>query len=487
MNDEQVFTYQTRVTPNSAENMLLDAYAVLFGKVERSLFAKIVAGLNPNKLKNTFLKEFDITARQFNAVRVQVQGKIDAVKELRSKQITSVTHTVDSIKNTLKKCIRKKQKRQVHLKKRRLQRLERKLEKLQEDVQQKKVRICFGSKKLFRSQFSMDENGFETHEAWKNEWHFTRNSAFFIVGSKDETAGNQSCVATLDDDQTLQLRIRLPRALEVEYGKYLLLKNVHFSRGHAEICHALKSEQAITYRFVKDAKGWRVFATITQKQHAFISHESQGAIGVDINANHIACVETDRFGNAICKKTIPINAYGKSKEQTLALIGDASKELVSWAVESKKPLIFEKLNFQKKKASLKEEAFQKQSRMLSSFCYKKIFDIVSSKAFREGIRVHTVNPAYTSVIGSVKFSSRYGLSTHHAAALSIARRHFSFSENPTQDQAIVSGRGGQVTLSLPVRNRNKHVWSFWRQVKKKVATAHAAHIRARRSRSKGPP
>jgi hypothetical protein len=36
--------------------------------------------------------------------------------------------------------------------------------------------------------------------------------------------------------------------------------------------------------------------------------------------------------------------------------------------------------------------------------------------------VTEVNPAYTSVIGRNKFSCRYGLSSHSAAALVIARR-----------------------------------------------------------------
>ena len=36
---------------------------------------------------------------------------------------------------------------------------------------------------------------------------------FFVLGSKDERAGCQLCVATVQDDGTLTLRLRLPDAL----------------------------------------------------------------------------------------------------------------------------------------------------------------------------------------------------------------------------------------------------------------------------------
>jgi len=103
--------------------------------------------------------------------------------------------------------------------------------------------------------------------------------------------------------------------------------------------------------------------------------------------------------------------------------------------------------------------------MLSSFVYSKFRDFLESRASRHGIRVYKVNPAFTSVIGRVKYASRYGLTVHHAAALVIARRLCRFSERTPQvakDEIIIpDNKGGHVTFSLPVRNRGKHVWSFW--------------------------
>ena len=66
--------------------------------------------------------------------------------------------------------------------------------------------------------------------------------------------------------------------------------------------------------------------------------------------------------------------------------------------------------------------------MLSSFSYGKIKACFISRGYREGVEVHQVNPAFTSVIGRVKFMERYGLSVHQAAALVLARRLLGCSE-----------------------------------------------------------
>ena len=242
--------------------------------------------------------------------------------------------------------------------------------------------------------------------------------------------------------------------------------------------------QAISYRFKKDKKGWRLLASTTLEKPKQITQEGIGVIGVDINSNHLAAVEIDRFGNYLEKKTIPLNTYGKSKDQALSIIGDACKIIIQWAETTKKPIIIEKLDFQKKKTALKEQAFKKHARMLSSLAYNKIIEFLNSRAYRFGIAIHTVNPAYTSIIGVVKFAKRYGLSKHHAAALCVARRHFRFSEQPPKSSAeIPDGKQDLFTLPLPVRNRGKHVWSLWGKLNRKYQAALAAHLRAKSYRS----
>jgi hypothetical protein len=99
------------------------------------------------------------------------------------------------------------------------------------------------------------------------------------------------------------------------------------------------------------------------------------------------------------------------------------------------------------------------------------------KAFKEGVEFLTVNPAMTSIIGKIKFAKRYGLSTHHAAALCIVRRFFKFSEALSRCPMKVVHQNIQVTCPPPERKRDQHVWKFWVKANLKIKTALAALFR----------
>jgi len=241
--------------------------------------------------------------------------------------------------------------------------------------------------------------------------------------------------------------------------------------------------QAITYRFLRDKKGWRVFVSTARPEVPIKTLKPIGTIGVDLNANHVALVETDRFGNLIDTETLSLNTYGKSKGQTEALIGEAVKVIVERSKKTLKPIVIEDLDFSQKKSVLKENSSNRHARMLSSFAYNKFRQFIEARAFKHGVRLYKVNPAFTSVIGRVKYASRYGLTVHHAAALVIARRLCRFSERAPSgcrnEVRMKNNKGCHVTFPLPVRNRGKHVWSFWRRVSRKIKSAvYVTQVRA---------
>jgi len=104
---------------------------------------------------------------------------------------------------------------------------------------------------------------------------------------------------------------------------------------------------------------------------------------------------------------------------------------------------------------------------------------LKAAAFRVGVTVIEVNPAYTSVIGAVNYAQQKGISVLMGAAFAIARRGLGLSERPTVREANAPLRsGGHVTFALPVRNRAKHVWSFWSNVRTRLKAAHVAHYRS---------
>ena len=468
--DVSTLTFQTRLPLDQHEASLFSLFALLMNRVEHSLFADIARGIKASDLKSSYLKKFKITARQFNSVRAVLEGKISSIKERQKEIISDLRKRVSSLEFTIKKLSKKNSDQfLLHQKRRRSATLKARLQRHEKDVLLGKVRLCFGSRKRFRKQFDLKANNFASHKEWKREWEDARSENFFLIGSKDETAGNQSCVASLEGD-TLSLRIRLPDALS-EYGKYLFIKNVWFAYGQETIVAALQSHipVAISYRFIRDRKGWKVFVTVPVSKPIQVTRQGIGAIGVDINADRLAVVETDRYGNPVACKTYPLCTYGKTRNQTSALVGDATKSIIDLCLKTKKPLVLEKLCFAKKKCELREIGNAKYARMLSSLAYNAIISMMKSRAFRLGVHVREVNPAYTSVIGRVKFAQRYGLSTHESAALVIGRRSLGNSERlPRHQGKVPDGKGGHVTLPLPVRNRGRHVWSSWRKVRGKL-------------------
>ena len=314
-------------------------------------------------------------------------------------------------------------------------------------------------------------------------------------------------MASIADDGSLTLRLRMADCLAEQHGKYLVIEGVRFAYGHGQVLAALASNaeyaayrrehgekearattlgQAISYRFKRDAKGWRVFATTELPEVEITTDQRRGAIGVDLNADHLAVVETDASGNCINAWRGPLVTYGKNTHQAEALIGDAVASVVQYAREVGKPIVIERLDFRQKKAVLEGES-RRYSRMLSSFSYGKVKAYFLSRGYREGVEVHQVNPAYSSVVGRVKFMERYGLTVHQAAALVLARRSLGFSERIPRRWVCPIGNGVHIAFTVPVRKRVKHVWTYWGAISGQLRPALAAQHRLGKRRRRPNP
>jgi IS605 OrfB family transposase len=469
-----VFTYQTRVFVTPEQDKMLREYAVRFGRVERTLYGDLQKGEDANRLKADYLVRFAITARQFNAARVQLQGKVEAIRQLLPVQVANLQTRIDKAKKIVAR-LRKRMpgSNRLHQKRRRLAGLELRWEQLEAERKGGQIHLCFGSKKLFHSQFHLEENGFQSHTEWKQAWSEARSSQFFVLGSKDETAGCQGCVATRNPDGSYDLRVRLPNAAR---EKHLVIAGVRFAYGQEQVEESLASSRALSYRFLRDGKGWRVFVSTERSPGKRISDRRLGAIGIDINREQLVLAELDRFGNFMGGEGIGCVTYGKRRAQAKAILGDAVKQAMAAAIRSRKPIVVERLEFAKRKSTLENEG-RGRARMLSSFAYQQTLQYLKAAGFRAGVEVISVDSAYTSTIGAVNYAARLGISIHQGAAIAIARRSLGLSERPAVRVAqLPTRRGGHVTLPLPARNRSKHVWSLWSKVSRRIRAALAAPV-----------
>ena len=264
-----------------------------------------------------------------------------------------------------------------------------------------------------------------------------------IVGSKDETCGNQACQW---DGETIKFRV--PSCLEKTFGKYVTSKIGKFDRP----VNRLPLSGAKTWHFYRKDGRWCVAVQFTPAPVNQVSRSRDyGCIGIDMNPGSIGWAYCDSYGNLKKKGKIPLLMglpKGKQDAQLLA----ACLQLARLATQYACPVVCEELDFSDKKEQLSERG-RKYARMLSGWAYSRFKELLSSILTNRGIELIAVNPAYTSVIGLVKYARMYGLASDEAAGLAIARRGMNFSERLPS----------AINAYLEV-NSLKHRWHWWSKV-----------------------
>ena len=150
-----------------------EAMAQLFSKVERDLYKDLARGEKLKDLKRNYLLKYSINARQFNSIYANLKGKISSRKECYSRQIKEIKSRIKGLEkkiDTLTKKLKKtypscgingaKSERGylkwlLHQKKRKLSTNQLRLQSLKN----KKYSFIFGGKKLWKSQYNLEENG----------------------------------------------------------------------------------------------------------------------------------------------------------------------------------------------------------------------------------------------------------------------------------------------------------------------------------------
>jgi IS605 OrfB family transposase len=119
-----------------------------------------------------------------------------------------------------------------------------------------------------------------------------------------------------------------------------------------------------------------------------------------------------------------MSLYGKDGKEYEEWI--LAHKIVGLAVEKKKAIVFENLNRVDK--GYRGDGKAKLRKRLSKWNYKSLLSKIEILAKRNGIEVRKVNPAYTSVIGKLKYAPQYNIDKDIAGAYVIAIRGLGFKE-----------------------------------------------------------
>lgn len=471
-------TIQTLI-PTTNENKIgidyITEFGVIFGRCIRTAFNirnnKGKVETPSQQLKTDIAKELEsrygVSNTEARCAAVLGLANYDSQASLVDTYISSKYEAIKGIKRSIIKlesklkkatkindtCRVKNLKKTINYKHQKIQHLSAEITQLKIDRANGKYHVTFGSKKLFAAQFRLDKNSYNDHQEWLKEWQQSRSHIVYYEGAAIFQTGNQ-LVRYNNDTQTLTVTVS--PALWQKYGEKIVLTGIKFPRGHewleAAIAPVIKtstrkdkkgqirqsertaSAQAVTYRFVIKFGKIYLNATIDAPTKANSTSLKNGTLGVDFNPDSIDWVVIDKQGNLKRHGTIKINVQDKRTNQTSDIIGKACAELVRLAEFYQIPIIIEDLNFEKKKASMKEKS-AKYARMLSNMAYSKFNQMLKSRCNKFGIELLKIDAAYTSVIGVTKYMAMYSLNSGCAAALVIARRGQNRTENLPKSHA----------------------------------------------------
>ena len=187
----------------------------------------VVAGRSAASLKSDYIKKHGIPARMFNGVRESLEGKVASVRESQRLQQDSLQRRIAQGPNGRFlnaagagpmgiRFIRRSGGWPI---------VRHRLAGLEADIAEGLVRLCFGSKRLWRKQHHLGgRTVMGATRSGCSEWRDARSDEFFVLGSRDETAGCQLCVTSVADDGRLTLRLRMPDCLANQHGKYLVIR-----------------------------------------------------------------------------------------------------------------------------------------------------------------------------------------------------------------------------------------------------------------------
>jgi len=184
-----------------------------------------------------------------------------------------------------------------------------------------------------------------------------------------------------------------------------------------------------------------------------------GVIGVDINPDRIAISNLGRDGNLISSLSFVNNRiFFASTNKRDYEIGCMVKKIINYALTNNKGIVYENLKFKKEFVN----QGRKFNRVKSNFVWRKILILLEKKCIENGIKHKGVNPAFTSVIGRLKYQEMFKLSIHEAASFVIGRRGLGLSEKMSL-YGYPSGLVKDIVFDLAGNKTNQiHSWAMWR-------------------------
>ncbi|MHB1653879.1 MAG: IS200/IS605 family accessory protein TnpB-related protein [Desulfitobacteriaceae bacterium] len=423
-------------------------------------FKRLLDNFEIQHIRLNVQQKFGLNSRQANDAVYEAQQVIVSQIKLVNINHKNAVNKVEQTQKILTKAKSPKRIQNLTLK---LEKQQRKLAKLQKFVDTKTFpNVVFGTKKLFIKRCK----GLIT----KEEWQQARNNRYVSRGDKSKGGNLNTRLYGVDGRICLDIAttpviaensVRYHRITVPVYLAQKLSKKTGKINGHnyqQMVLDYLKTGQAYQVEIIREKGRYYVHVTL-EEEAAKTYTPNNGLYGIDTNPNGLGVTHVDYLGQ------FKGHLWMSQGEWTYArtnrrdnLIGEQSTLLVKMAKESHKGLAVEDLDFKEDR-----DVSVKFNRMSHGFVWSKFLEAVERKAAREGVPLIKVKPAFTSVIGILKYQEQYGISNHEAAAYVIGRRALGFNHEKVPRKLVNKFVKNKDTFPY-ISN-----WKQWALIKRTIA------------------
>jgi IS605 OrfB family transposase len=291
--------------------------------------------------------------------------------------------------------------------------------------------VVFGGKRLFEKLCKNHLTG-KAREKLKNQWRELRQGSLVSIGSKADK-GNR---LTRFENINGQLHLRISTGnREFIYAK--VLREPSNSKDKwltfmAMLLESWKTQSYFPYTVELKLRDGEVYGSVSfEVPTPEVKYTKEnGVIAIDINASpiHLAVAEVPKTGELLSYQTISLHHFlelsQNSKDHQEWIL---AHHIVDLAIQKGKAIAVE--NLKKLKKGMRGDGKATLRKRLHHWSAKKFLQKLKRVAMLKGVEVIEVNPAYTSVIGMLKYAPQLNIDKDIAGAYVIGRRALGFRED----------------------------------------------------------
>jgi IS605 OrfB family transposase len=295
--------------------------------------------------------------------------------------------------------------------------------------------VVFGGRRIFKKLCKNHLTG-KVREGLKKQWKEQRQGTLISIGSKSDK-GNR---LTRSENINGQLHLRITTGnREFIYAKVLREPSNSKDKWLTFMAMLLESWQTKNYSpytlelKLRDGEvyGNVSFEIPTPKVRYT---KENGVIAVDTNASpiHLAIAEVSKTGELLSYQTISLHhLLGLSQNSKDYQEWMLAHQIVDLAIQKGKAIAIE--NLKKLKKGMRGDGKATLRKRLHHWNAKKFLQKLKRVAMLKGVEVIEVNPAYTSVIGMLKYAPQLNIDEDIAGAYVIGRRALGFKEDTPEN------------------------------------------------------